>query len=138
MNSKKCQTKHCSRTATKGKFCSCCDSRNYRKKNPIRCAFINLRFNSKRRGVEFDLTLDQFAEFCHATDYIAGRGRPAASYSIDRIDNSKGYTIDNIQILSLADNSSKGRKVLVFDWRHPDQAHVMTRKTYQPNIDDPF
>lgn len=45
-------------------------------------------------------------------------GRTAHSYSVDRIDNTKGYIPGNIQALTIAQNSSKGTKVLSYDWYH--------------------
>ena len=63
--------------------------------------------NAKRRGKEFTITLEEFTQFCKETNYIAGAGRSSASYHIDRIDETKGYSIDNIQTLTNAENSKK-------------------------------
>ena len=93
-----------------------CKSRKYRKSNVCRSTFLNLKNNSKRRGIVFTLTFDEFEKFCYQTDYLKGKGRSSLSYSIDRIDNSKGYFIDNIQVLSVGENSRKGVKSLVYDY----------------------
>jgi len=66
-----------------------------------------LKSNAKRRGKFFDLTLEQFKTFCIDTGYMAGKGKKATSLSIDRIDVEKGYTIDNLQILTLTANTVK-------------------------------
>lgn len=67
-----------------------------------------LKSNAKRRGKEFTLTLEEFKTFCQETGYLQGKGKKKKSMSIDRIDHTKGYSIDNIQILSLSENGIKG------------------------------
>lgn len=83
----------------------------------MRYAFITLRNNCKRRGIEFELSFEQFETFAQATRYIAGKGRSKDSYTIDRIDNTKGYVIGNIRVISKSENSKKGTKRLIYDWR---------------------
>lgn len=87
--------------------CSSCRSRAYRKKFPIKYAFTTLKSNAKRRGIEFSLTIEYFTLFCTKTNYIRGKGKTSESYSIDRIDINKGYVEDNIQILTLRENTQK-------------------------------
>ena len=84
-------------------ICSSCNSRNYRRKNPMQAAYQNLKSNAKRRGHDFTLTFKQFEDFATATDYIIKKGKSIDSFSIDRIDNDKGYSIDNIRVLTLSD-----------------------------------
>lgn len=59
---------------------------------------------------------------------MAGKGRHADSYSVDRIDNDKGYTIDNIRVLTLSENASKGAKILSYDYQ-TKHATVFQRET---------
>ena len=74
-----------------------------------------LKQSAKKRGIEFDLTTSDL-------DYIGfpitcpvlgiplkwNRGEPKDdSYSFDRIDSSKGYCRDNIQIMSVKANRAK-------------------------------
>jgi hypothetical protein len=73
--------------------------------------------NAKRRGKPFELTIDQFRWFAVKYDMLHGKGRKSESYSIDCIDPDKGYVMGNIQRLSLGENSSKGRKKIVYDYR---------------------
>jgi len=114
----KCKQKNCSHSAIDGKkICHRCNMRTWRANNRVKAAWIALRDNSKRRGKEFNLTLDQFTTFCTETKYIAGKGRSVDSLSIDRIDNAKGYTLDNIRILPFGENSRKGTKVLMYDYQ---------------------
>ena len=115
MQNAKC--KICSkRFAEKGKTCLACLKATWRSKYPELSAYHNLKTNAKRRGKEFGLTFGQFVEFCHKTDYIGGKGKTAQSLTIDRIDNEKGYTLDNIRTLTNAENAQKHTKKVVFDW----------------------
>ena len=78
--------------------------------------YSTLKANAKRRGKEFTISFSEFKEFCYKTDYLRGKGKRQDSYSIDRIDNDRGYTLENIRVLSIAENSRKGAKVLQYDW----------------------
>jgi hypothetical protein len=81
----------------------------YRKLHPFKYAYTTLKCNAKRRGKEFTLTLYEFICFCHETNYIGYKGKKGTCLSIDRIDQNKGYTFDNIQPLSLSENTKKQR-----------------------------
>jgi len=95
--------------------CPSCRSRRYRGKDPMRYAYRNLKTNSKRRGIVFSLTFEEFTKFARATNYIKRKGLSFDSYSIDRIDNMRGYTPDNIHILTMSDNARKSTKKVEFD-----------------------
>jgi hypothetical protein len=49
----------------------------------------------------------EFKEFCRKTDYIELKGKSANSLSIDRKKSWLGYDFDNIQVLTLSENSRK-------------------------------
>jgi hypothetical protein len=110
---RKCQTKYC-RNKTHGKYCSTCRSKKCRATDPVRYAFNNLRNRAKQRGLAFTITIEQFRQFCIKTKFIAGKGRSAESYTIDRIYNGVGYHIDNIQVMKKGDNVRK--YYLTYDW----------------------
>lgn len=112
----------------KRRQCNTCVSRLHRAKHRVKYAFDTLKSNAKRRGHGFDLTLEQFEKWCVATDYIVGKGKTTESFSVDRIDNNKGYTLDNIRVLSLRDNSRKHTKQVVFE--------PMTRTFYTATLPD--
>lgn len=133
---KKCLTKFCTRCPSRGRFCFTCISRRSRAANPVKWSYWNLKANAKRRGKEFDLTFEQFKQFCLETNYIAGKGRTLLSYSIDRIDNTKGYTVDNIRVVTVTENSRKGTKVLDYDWQ-TKRAYVSTHRREEA-LDDWF
>lgn len=118
MPTRYCKTKYCRNKARpKRKMCNTCDKKQWRAKYPMKACFQTLRQNARRRGKIFKLTFVQFEKFCYRTNYLAGKGRKKDSFSIDRIDNSKGYTVDNIQMIPKGINSSKRNKLLVYDWQ---------------------
>ncbi len=110
---KKCATKYC-RNKTDRTHCSTCRSRKSRESDKVRYAFNTLKSNARRRGYVFTITLEQFRKFCTKTKFIAGKGRSSDSYTIDRIYNSVGYHIDNIQVMKKGSNTRK--YFLTYDW----------------------
>lgn len=88
----------------------------------MRDAWQHLKDNSKRRNIFFDLTFEQFQEFCYETDYIKKVGKSSLSYSVDRIIEELGYTAGNIQAIPIRDNTLKeharrrARKILMYDY----------------------
>ena len=90
-------------------------------KPPDNKTIINrLRSSAKKRGIEFNLTskdLDDigFPMSCPVLGIPLKwyRGEPRDdSYSFDRIDSSKGYVRDNIQIMSVKANRAKNNLTL--------------------------
>ena len=124
-----CATKGCRSVAYKGKFCNKCKTDRYRKRNPIKASFYILKENAKRRGKPFDLTFDQFKEFVIKTEYIKKKGIFSESYHIDRIDESLGYTIDNIQLLT---NSQNVRKYLKYSYDEHVRKMMFTTEVVHP------
>jgi hypothetical protein len=134
----KCETLNCKGSVKTGKVCSKCKSRKYREQHPIRSAFDNLKMNSKRRGKDFTLTLEEFKEFCNETKYHKKKGRFKYSYHIDRKDETLGYTKDNIQILQ---NHENVKKYLIWAYCESQRKmlfHIRVSKTTPENEDCPF
>jgi len=100
--------------------------KRYRAKYPIRYAFTTLRDNAKRRGKVFTLTFQQFQEFAIKTQYMIKKGIWQDSYHIDRINEAKGYTPDNIQLLTNSDNV---KKYLRYNWSEEDYKMLYTSET---------
>jgi hypothetical protein len=73
----------------------------------MRAAFQNLKSNAKRRGKTFELTFAEFKQFATNTNYMFGKGRKAESFHIDRKNETKGYSSDNIQVLTNSQNVKK-------------------------------
>jgi hypothetical protein len=134
----KCETKYC-KNKVKGKYCSTCRSKKSREQNPVKYSYSNLKSNSKRRGIAFKLTFEEFIQFCYQTQYLAGKGKTKTSFSIDRIENDKGYTLDNIRILTLSDNSKKGnKKILMYDWQTKYASVISNNVDIQPSTENYF
>lgn len=103
----KCKTRYCNNVAKSGGLCTKCITARYRKENPVKAAYYIMKENAKRRGKQFDLTLEQFEQFVIKTGYMKKKGIFSESYHIDRIDETKGYSIDNLQVLTNAQNVRK-------------------------------
>lgn len=89
---------HCWRRSTKWLH-----EKNYRLKYPEKKMLHASKSSAKRRGLEFNLTLDDIV----IPDVCPVLGIPMDSPSIDRFDNNKGYTKDNVRIISLRANRLK-------------------------------
>lgn len=106
-----CKVKGCSRKISsrknhkRGGFCRRCAEHRYKARHPYAYALNKLRNNARRRGIPFELTLEEFIMFCDLTDYMSASGRFADCLSIDRIDPKRGYTLDNIQAVTVSVNS---------------------------------
>lgn len=128
-----CVSRRCIKPHGKNRnYCHSCLKSRYAKNNPIKYAFQVLRQNARRRGKYFDLTLEQFKEFCMKTKILLGRGIYKDSYHIDRIEEHKGYTKGNLQKLTNTENVKKFRH---YDWM-TKQGYTTTSK---PSVTDaPF
>ena len=86
----------------------------------IRQIYNRLKASAKRRNIEFDLTIIELYNLTYPiTCPILGiplkfnRGQiQDDSYTIDRVDSTKGYTIDNIQVISWRANRLKNNASL--------------------------
>ena len=104
----KCSTPDCTNEAAlHRKICLTCKSKLYRERNPLKYWYDTLKMNARRRGKPFTLTLEQFSEFCKRTGYDELKGKTANSLSVDRIKDHLGYSIDNIQAITLSENAAK-------------------------------
>ena len=107
----KCSIKFCrNERAPRRTICHKCHSRQYKKNHPEAYYFNLLKQNAKRRGKEFLLSFKDFKKFSSDTGYIERKGKNGFNLSIDRIEAKKGYSIDNIQVLTLSENTSKRYK----------------------------
>jgi Ser-tRNA(Ala) deacylase AlaX len=112
-----CSAKGCSaKSRTPGaKFCSRCDSRLWRENNPIEAAWINFCFHCKERDIPNELTFEEYKTWGIKVKYFVGKGRSKTSWAIDRINDDPakgfhGYRLDNIQKLTVSDNSKKEQR----------------------------
>lgn len=108
---KRCKHKNCLNDAAKGRReCDKCRKRRYVERNPLAASYDILRSSAKRRGKAFDLTIEQWKQFCEETGYLEKKGPFKNDLSVDRIDDTKGYVHGNLQVLTVGENSVKGHK----------------------------
>lgn len=88
--------------------CGTCRKRRWRENNPLPYCYQTLKYNATRRGKEFLLTFDQFCEFCNKTGYLEKKGIRPQNMTIDRIDCSGGYSVENIRAITMHENARKG------------------------------
>ena len=88
------------------------------KKTPDKRLLCRAKKRAKDFGLEFSITLDdiKIPEFCpvFGTKLVNNEGYANRhnSMSLDRIDSSKGYTPDNICVISNRANSLKGNATI--------------------------
>lgn len=93
--------------------CSKQRAKEYRNRNYVRATLSTIKGRAKRKGIEFSITEDDviIPDICpllgipitFGGNYTNRNNSP----SIDRIDNSKGYTSDNIRVISFLANTIK-------------------------------
>lgn len=117
--SRRCKNPNCKNEAAPNRLvCHPCKYQAEKARDSQRTAYHRLKSRAKERNIFFDLTLEEFREFCIETDILAKRGRKSSSWTIDRIIEELGYTKGNLQKLTNAENVAKEnrrRKVLKFD-----------------------
>lgn len=109
LEEERCATPNChGRRKKKSRFCSRCASKYWGEDHPISYTLNKLRWNAKRRGKAFTITLEQFTEFCLShPDYLTAKGRHSRCLSIDRKKAFEGYHIWNIRLLTVGQNSAR-------------------------------
>lgn len=81
-------------------------------KNPLKYILAGARKRAQYKGQEFDITIDDLVLPTHCpvfgTEMRVNAGKPGRdSFSIDRIDSSKGYIKGNVRIISKRANDLK-------------------------------
>lgn len=103
-----CHVMGCRQKRVRARLCWRHLKEQWRRRNPIRSAWQTIKDRAKRKKREFTLTFEEFSEWAAKHKYIDGKGRERHCLHCDRIDPSKGYSIDNIQILTCTENTTKG------------------------------
>lgn len=88
-------------------ICSKCKSRRFKERNPFRYFYNKLKHRAGERGHSFTLTFEEYCHFAKTSGYMEHKGKTAASLSIDREDESKGYSADNIRAVTLSFNTRR-------------------------------
>lgn len=86
--------------------------KNKLKRNPFKNAFSVIKQRAKKKGLEFNLKYDfHIPNECPVLGIPitigGGMGNRNNSPSVDRVDNTKGYTEDNIRVISYRANRLK-------------------------------
>lgn len=90
-------------------------ARQWRRDNPERALINAARDRARRKGLDFSLTVADVSipEMCPVLGVrLSEPGTGKFAPSIDRIDNSRGYTPDNIQVISRRANMLKSNASL--------------------------
>lgn len=94
--------------AVRDRFCHRHRKMYFKINNPQKYTYNVLKNNAKRRGKSFELTFAEFQKLCEETGYMDSKGRTANAATLDRKDPNKGYTYDNIRVISNSLNVAKG------------------------------
>lgn len=104
-----CATPRCTKAPRTGEnLCARCRDRIWRSRHPEHHLWNNLKKSAKRRGIQFTITVEEFKQFSDANGLVATVGRGAESATVDRIDSSRGYSLDNLRVLSNRENGRLG------------------------------
>ena len=88
-------------------------NQQWRKKNPARWILTRARGNAKRKNLKFNLTIEDISPLPEKCPVLGIKLRQAQTpqdpngWSIDRVNNKKGYVKGNIAIISLRANKLK-------------------------------
>jgi len=86
----------------------------WKKDNPLRITLFGIRNRCKRKNIYFNLDIDDLKEpsHCPVLGIPLDRRNSDHAPSVDRFDNNKGYTKDNINIISQRANRVKSDATL--------------------------
>lgn len=110
----KCATRYCRNQKAKNpggyflEHCWKCRSRRLKLKCPVTYVLNMLRHSARKRKLPFTITKAQFSAFCAETGYLEKRGNKPENLTLDRVDPNRGYHIDNLRVLTHAENSKQG------------------------------
>lgn len=89
------------------KYCPKHHHQALKRRDPISYIYSHRKQRAKARGHAWALSLAEFRQWCEQTGYHLGCGKEAHSLSIDRRDNCRGYSLDNIVCVPLGANAAK-------------------------------
>lgn len=93
-------------------------------KKDIRLKYLHFKNGAETRGINFELTKEQVIELCEKPCLYCGKER---CLGIDRIDNSKGYTFDNVVPCCGCCNKMKMDLELQFFLSHIEKIYKNTK-----------
>ncbi len=104
-----CRVQECTDKRTRDfPFCFKHRSQIARYRDPVLHQYHRLKQAAKTRRIPFSLTMEEWRAWCRQTGYAHNRtGERADLPSVDRKDDTQGYHIGNIQVLTVSQNSIK-------------------------------
>lgn len=118
-----CSVNYCTRKpAPKSRLCYRCQRKQKIERNPYRYWFGVNRRNANRRakkngtGKFWNVSFDHYVWICDTTGYLVLKGRKKNQASLDCIKDDLGYIDGNIRVITVGDNSKKGKKHVTWNW----------------------
>lgn len=88
--------------------------REWQKANPINCLIVMAKQRAKKRGLEFSIKKENITipDICPVLGIPLKPGSGVGGHcdsspTLDRVDNSKGYVVGNIRVISFRANTLK-------------------------------
>lgn len=95
----------------KCKKCACVNAALWAKNNPLKSLLIHSKGRKNRENnLTYDFLkalYDRQAQSCALTKFKFDNNDKHLKVSLDRIDNSRGYTMDNVQLVAMCVNRMK-------------------------------
>jgi hypothetical protein len=102
------------------------------------------RRNANRRAIKNNtgkfwyVSFEHYVWICDTTGYLALKGRGKYDASLDCIEDEKGYVDGNIRVITVSDNSKKGKKYVAWNWITKEWEIVTGPIVPKTEGDDPF
>lgn len=108
---KRCNVQGCGGKPRGGKhgfICSRCLMLRWRANNPKRAAWNWLHRSAQKRDIPVKITFEQFVAWGDKHGYFDRKGRQKWNLTIERKDSTRGYELDNMEVLIMSANAAKG------------------------------
>lgn len=119
-------------------MCNTCRDRAWRAAHPVHHLWNNLKKSAKKRGVPFELALEEFELFCRDNNFVARVGRGPEDATVDRRDPTKGYNRDNLRVLTGGENARLGSFLANSGHRTPGQTDLPMDSAHYAPEEDPL
>ena len=104
-----CCVKFCrNRRRKNARICNKHASARFKELHPIKYRYNIAKQSAKSRGIEWNLSYEEFEKFCTETGYLRNSGKTRDKLTIDRIDPTQGYHYRNLRAIPHFMNSKLG------------------------------
>lgn len=90
--------------------------RRKKQKQTPKYRYQDLIYSAKVRGLELTITFEQFRKFCTFDCIYCGRNLVTSGYGLDRLDNNRGYHLDNVAPCCAKCNDARGDRFTADEW----------------------